>query len=121
MRILGALILSSLLVASVAIAKVKKDEPIIQQVSEDVYVSKGDIQNISNRLNYWFLSIIGFIAIELYRAYQRKNDTTGATLVELVKLVESMRIQMDHMVTRDEARHISRDELKHMLDLSERR
>ncbi len=94
-------------------SKVRKDEPIVEKVTQDLYVSKGDIEDISKKLNYWFLTVLGFVALELYRAYQKRGDNTEKTLSDLVRAVERIETKLESTATKDEARQMARDEVIH--------
>lgn len=100
---LGLLLLMGLPGAS----KVRKDEPIVEKVADNLYVSKGDIEQISLKLNYWFLSMVGFGALEVYRTYRKKDDRLG----KLIETVNEMKVTLEHVATREDARAIAREEV----------
>lgn len=111
MRLLKALALISVFLLMGA--KVKKEDPILQPVGENAYVTLGDINDLNAKVNWWFLSVIGFVALEFYRTYQKRNDRTGETLEKLVKSVERIEGRLEHTPTAEEARQIARDEILH--------
>lgn len=98
-------------------SKVRKDEPIMDKVTDSLYVSKGDIDELSRKVNYWLIGAVGFIAFELYKIWLKKGDRSSEKLDKLVEAVARIEIEIKIMPTRDEARKIAREELSHYHDI----
>lgn len=84
-----------------------KKEPIIEKIAEGVYLSKGDVESLNEKLNAWFLLAFAFLAREIYGAFKNK----GKKIDDIYDAMIEIKKQLEHVPTKEEARQIAREEV----------
>lgn len=84
---------------------------------DEVVISKSDWDSLNVKLNAWLIAAAAFVAREFWGAYKNKGKDIDATLKMLVNSNTKMETTLQTLITRDDAREVAREEVKHYHDL----
>lgn len=91
------------------------------KIGENGYLTWGDFNNINFKLNAALLTILAWVLMQAWSAYQKSKDKTSETLIELVRAVERIEERLKETPTHDEVNDKIRDELLYAKELNEGR
>lgn len=108
---IGLLVLCILLWASLSQSKSKEPD------KDEIILSKTEWNALNQKLDLWLAAIVAFVVKEIYAAWKNKGKDIDATLKLLIDSNTEIKTTLKSLATTDAARQISRDEIRHMLDL----
>lgn len=99
------LILLGLIVATQTLAAPTKSEMMV--------ITKEQWDSLNNKLGLWAYAFIAFIAKEIWESFKNR----GKSLADIEKSISAINETIKGLATREDARRIARDEVKHYDDL----